>query len=123
MVLLLCVYSVWNTFISVSNPSLIRVVDGVSVGFSAYGRSHIYMFDQINRFAMRPVAGGTRLYMTINGGKLFKGRYWVRVSEFSDSKELEDFFYDLDAKVNPDSLVTRARKEGRKRLKNEEEKP
>ncbi|QCP36471.1 hypothetical protein AR1Y2_3017 [Anaerostipes rhamnosivorans] len=66
---------------------------------------------------MRPLAGNTRMYMTIDNGGLLKGRYWVRISEFSGEKELEEFFYDLDAKVNPESLVSKARSQGRERLR------
>ncbi|MDO5146027.1 MAG: hypothetical protein Q4D60_03405 [Eubacteriales bacterium] len=51
--------------------------------------------------------------MTINHGGFTKGRYWVRTEEFSDGKELTDYFYTLDAKINPKSLFTRARSQGR----------
>ena len=57
------------------------------------------------------------MYMTFNNGGILKGRYWIRISEFSNKKELENYFYDLDSKINPDSLVTEARIQGRKRLK------
>ena len=59
--------------------------------------------------------------MNINKGGILKGRYWIRVSEFEEQDEIVDYFYDLDEKVNPDSVVTRARKEGRERLAQKKE--
>lgn len=70
---------------------------------------------------MRMVAGNTSIYMNINKGGILKGRYWIRVSEFEEQDEIVDYFYDLDEKVNPDSVVTRARKEGRERLAQKKE--
>ena len=116
MILCLCIYNVWNVFISVSNPSEIMIRNGI-IEFYAYGKSHKYKIDQIQSYHMRPLAGNTRMYMTFNNGGILKGRYWIRISEFSNKKELENYFYDLDSKINPDSLVTEARIQGRKRLK------
>ncbi|MDD3186284.1 MAG: hypothetical protein PHD70_06010 [Anaerostipes sp.] len=115
LVLCLCLYNVWNMFVSISNPSEI-IVDENHLIFSAYGRQHMYDMDLIKHYAMRPLAGNTRMYMTINKNGLLKGRYWVRTDEFSNNKQLQEFFYNLDAKVNPDSIVTRAREQGRQRL-------
>lgn len=111
-----CVYNVWNTFVSISNPSEIVVADS-TLTFMAYKGSHVYETDKIEKFAMRPVAGGERLYVMINNGGILRGRYWIRLPEFNDSKELNDYFYKLDAKVNPNSVFTTARKQGRERQK------
>lgn len=116
LILCLCMYSIWNTFISISNPSEI-MIDEKTIEFCAYGRSHKYEVDQIKNYHMRPLAGNTRIYMTFDNGRILKGRYWIRLCEFSEEKELEYFFYDLEAKINPDSLVVEARKQGRERLK------
>lgn len=116
MVLGLCIYNIWNVFISVSNPSEI-LINKETIEFCAYGKSHKYVINQIEGFHMRPLAGNTRMYMTFNNGGILKGRYWVRISEFSDEKGLENFFYDLDVRINPDSLAAEARTQGRKRLK------
>ena len=66
---------------------------------------------------MRYVSGNRRLYVTLNGGSLKKGRYWVRLCEFEQQEEIEDFFAELEYKIDPDSLIVRARREGRERLK------
>lgn len=114
LVAIVCLYNIWNTFVSVSNPSEI-MIDDDHITFTAYSRSHEYILDNIKKFAMRPVAGGDRLYITIDNGAILRGRYWIRLSEFNDEKELNDFFYRLDAKVNPNSIFTAARKQGRDR--------
>lgn len=114
LVTIVCIYNTWNTFVSISNPSEITIDDEHLV-LSAFARSHEYMLDKIKKFAMRPVAGGDRLYITIDNGGVFRGRYWIRLSEFNDVKELTNFFYRLDARVNPDSIFTTARRQGRER--------
>lgn len=119
LVIIACIYSVWNQFVSLSNPSEIYI-DEETLIFASYSRRHEYKLNQIEKFAMRPLAGGTKMYMTIGNGGLFRGRYWVRIAEFNDEKELSDFFYWLDAKVNPDSVFTTARKQGLERKRKKE---
>lgn len=115
-IMLLCFYNVWNLFISASNPSEIRI-DNENVIFISFSKLHQFNLREIKQFSMRVMSGNGKIYMTINHGGLLKGRYWIRTEEFNDGEELTDFFYDLDEKVNPDSIVTTARKQGRKRLK------
>ena len=62
-----------------------------------------------------------RILIMVKNKVVLKGRYWIRVSEFEEQDEIVDYFYDLDEKVNPDSVVTRARKEGRERLAQKKE--
>ena len=117
-ILIICVYNVWNEFISLSNPYEFELGKD-SVTFRAYKQEHTYKISEMTNFSMRMVAGNTSIYMNINKGGILKGRYWIRVSEFEEQDEIVDYFYDLDEKVNPDSVVTRARKEGRERLAHE----
>lgn len=118
-VLIICIYNVWNEFVSLSNPSQIDIDEDL-LTFRVYKSYHTYKINEIQNFSMRMTAGNTSIYMNINKGGLLKGRYWVRVSEFEDEKELVEYFYDLDEKINPDSMFTKARKEGRKRLAQKE---
>jgi hypothetical protein len=111
---------VWNEFISLSNPYEFELGKD-SVTFRAYKQEHTYKISEMTNFSMRMVAGNTSIYMNINKGGILKGRYWIRVSEFEEQDEIVDYFYDLDEKVNPDSVVTRARKEGRERLAQKKE--
>ena len=119
-ILIICVYNVWNEFISLSNPYEFELGKD-SVTFRAYKQEHTYKISEMTNFSMRMVAGNTSIYMNINKGGILKGRYWIRVSEFEEQDEIVDYFYDLDEKVNPDSVVTRARKEGRERLAQKKE--
>ena len=120
VILIICVYNVWNEFISLSNPYEFELGKD-SVTFRAYKQEHTYKISEMTNFSMRMVAGNTSIYMNINKGGILKGRYWIRVSEFEEQDEIVDYFYDLDEKVNPDSVVTRARKEGRERLAQKKE--
>mgnify|MGYP006908050536 FL=1 len=119
-ILIICVYNVWNEFISLSNPYEFELGKD-SVTFRAYKQEHTYKISEMTNFSMRMVAGNTSIYMNINKRGILKGRYWIRVSEFEEQDEIVDYFYDLDEKVNPDSVVTRARKEGRERLAQKKE--
>ena len=119
-ILIICVYNVWNEFISLSNPYEFELGKD-SVTFRAYKQEHTYKISEMTNFSMRMVAGNTSIYMNINKGGILKGRYWIRVSEFEEQDEIVDYFYDLDEKVHPDSVVTRARKEGRERLAQKKE--
>ena len=56
----LCLYNVFNVFVSLSNPSEVRIDSGKTVVFCAYGRSHTYEISQISKYSMRPLAGGTK---------------------------------------------------------------
>ena len=84
--------------------------------FRGYNKEHTYKISEMAAFSMRMVAGNTKIYMNIDKGGLLKGRYWIRVSEFDDDKDIIDYFYDLDEQVNPHSVITKARKAGRARL-------
>lgn len=107
-------------FISLSNRMNLNWEKTV-LTFRAYKQEHTYKISEMTNFSMRMVAGNTSIYMNINKGGILKGRYWIRVSEFEEQDEIVDYFYDLDEKVNPDSVVTRARKEGRERLAQKKE--
>ena len=115
-VLILAGYNTWNTFVSISNPKEIQFDENQLV-LSAYGKNHIFKLEDIKQIQMRYVSGNRRLYVTLNGGSLKKGRYWVRLCEFEQQEEIEDFFAELEYKIDPDSLIVRARREGRERLK------
>ena len=87
-----------------------------TITFRGYNKEHTYKISEMAAFSMRMVAGNTKIYMNIDKGGLLKGRYWIRVSEFDDDKDIIDYFYDLDEQVNPHSVITKARKAGRARL-------
>lgn len=115
-VMILALYNTFNSFVSISNPQKIYFGEGKLI-FSAYGREQVYQIDEIKQIQMRYVSGNQRLYVSLNGGSLFKGRYWIRLSEFDHKEELEDLFAELEYKVDPESLIVIARRDGRKRLK------
>ena len=109
-VLIICIYNVWNEFVSLSNPYEFDLGEE-TITFRGYNKEHTYKISEMAAFSMRMVAGNTKIYMNIDKGGLLKGRYWIRVSEFDDDKDIIDYFYDLDEQVNPHSVITKAERD------------
>jgi hypothetical protein len=112
---MVCVYTFWNVFISLSNPSGISF-DGKGVTFYTFSRKHTYSIDQLHAMHMHPIAGNTKVYITLDNGGIRAGRYWVRISEFDHKNELLDQLYELYAMVEPDALAVRAYRQGIERI-------
>lgn len=101
-------YSVWNTFISASNPE--RVVLNVdSISFSAYGKNHKYKIDEIESFRVKEFKMAQKQLIRINGGGFLKGRYWVHCAEFENGKELYKKIADIELSIHPKCLKAIAR--------------
>lgn len=115
-VLLVAIYHVWNTFVSVSNPEKISV-NANKILFHAYGKEHSYDLDEIEHFYMRMIGGRKRIYLTINHGGIFRGRYWIRLEEFSENTEVEEKLSQMEAQIHPNSILVEAKKQGKERLK------
>lgn len=96
-------YSVWNTFISFSNPEKV-ILSEDSISFSAYGHVHEYKLCDIKSFRVKEFKMANKQFITINGGKLFKGRYWVHCYEFENGKDLYKKIVGIELKIHPKSL-------------------
>ena len=104
---LVAFYAVWNTFISLSNPSkVILEEDGIS--FVSYGKTFKYLFDEIKIFMAKDFRGSGKIFLRINDHSMLKGRYWVHTREFNDSDELFLYLLKLEYKTHPDSIKSRA---------------
>lgn len=100
-------YSVWNTFISFSNPEkVILKVDSIS--FSSYGHTHEYNLCDIKSFRVKEFRMAQKQFITINGGEFLKGRYWIHCNEFENGKELYKKIVDIELKIHPKSLKAMA---------------
>lgn len=100
-------YFVWETFISIANPSKVEI-DDVGITFSAYNKSHHYDWADVKRFRTKPLASGTKIFLRINEAGIFRGRYWVNCYYFSDGNELFKFLYNKEIEIEPDGLKARA---------------
>ncbi|MCI8401264.1 MAG: hypothetical protein HFI38_04085 [Lachnospiraceae bacterium] len=114
-------YTVWETFISLSNPSKV-IVDADSITFCAYGREHRYLWSDINRFRVKEFVGARKLFVRINEASILKGRYWLHCYYFNDTDLLYKYIVDKEYLIHPDSLKARARESGEKDLAERAEK-
>ncbi|MDY2787794.1 MAG: hypothetical protein SOU05_00065 [Atopobium sp.] len=114
-------YQVWNTFISISNPEVVTLSDS-EISFAGFNRVHIYKIDELSVFLVRPFPSSGKTYIRINNHNLFRGRYWVPTKMFSDGKELFNQINDLDYKINPNSLKSRARRVNSEYIENKKRK-
>ena len=89
LLIIVCTYGIFNTFISSSNPKKI-IIDSKCI--------------RIREFYNK------KIYVKINDGNLFKGRYWIRTNMFNNSIALYSYFIELEECLYPDSLKFRNKK-------------
>ena len=104
---LIAFYTVWNSFISCSNPSKVTLEDD-GISFFAYGKTVKYLFDDIYTFRAKDFRYTGKIYIRINKYNFHKGRYWINTKEFNDSDELFLFLLKLEYKTHPNSIKSRA---------------
>lgn len=101
-------YSVWETFISLSNPRQVRV-DEDGIVFCAYGREHRYNWKDITQFRVKEFTGARKLFIRINQAGFLRGRYWLHCYYFNDTDELYNTMVDRECQIHPDSIKAWAR--------------
>lgn len=105
------VYQVWNVCVSHAYPHHV-VVDDESVSFCTKGgHADRYELAEVSAISVRGNARNGRMFIRMNEPTLQRGRYWIGSQDFSDGRELFDWFIDLECTVHPDGL--RARSMGR----------
>ena len=102
---IVCIYQIFNTFFSLSNPEEVHISDE-RISFKAYGQVHSYDFKQIEDFRVREFPQAKKVYVRINKNKnsLFKGRYWLFCYYFNDAEELYQWFLDREYQTHPDTI-------------------
>lgn len=106
-----CVYQLWNTFGSLSNPQVVEVDEGEGIlRFSAFGRSHSYRVEEVTVFLVKELEPHKKFYLRVEdrGGK--KGRYWIPCKYMEKGEELWDYCAWLEHQKDPSLLKFRARK-------------
>ena len=109
LLLMVCAYQVWNTFVAIANPQDV-VIDDDTISFRAFGRSDTYRLADIESFSVREVGGDAKVYVRVNGGGLLRGRYWLQLLYMNDGKELFQWIEDFEYRLDPTSLKARARR-------------
>lgn len=106
--LIVCIYQVVNTFVSISNPSEVTISPD-TLTFSAYGKTHSYKISDIKTLQVKEIDLHRKMYLRVNEPTFTKGRYWVMCGKMNDSKQLWDQLIYLEYCKDPEQLKFRAR--------------
>lgn len=118
---IVCIYTIWNSFVSRVHPEKIVIKENEIV-FESFNSKDRYYIDGTDRFQLREFPSSGKLYLRIGNEQLQKGRYWINTKNYNNGKELFQLFRDLDYKINPDSLKSKARRVNTEYLQKIEEK-
>lgn len=118
---IVCIYTIWNSFVSKVHPEKIVIKENEMV-FESFNSKDRYYIDGTDRFQLREFPSSGKLYLRIGNAQLQKGRYWINTKNYNNGKELFQLFRDLDYKINPDSLKSKARRVNTEYLQKIEEK-
>ena len=107
-VIIVAGYTVWNSFVTISNPSKVTLSDEEIV-FSAYGREDHFPMTEIKSFRVKDFPNVRKLFVRINNASWFKGRYWIPAAFFNDTDELYKAILDIEERIHPSTLKSMAR--------------
>ena len=111
--IIICAYIIMEDFVTISNPSSVTITDE-SITFSAYGRSHKFLWNEMRSFTIKEFISSRKMFIRINGGGIFSGRYWLSCLYFLDGEELYMWLRDKEYLMNPNSLKSQARRSNEK---------
>lgn len=103
------IYTMWNSFVSKVHPEKIVIKENEII-FESFNYKDRYYIDGTDRFQLREFPSSGKLYLRIGNAQIQKGRYWINTKNYNNGKELFQLFRDLDYKINPDSLKSKARR-------------
>jgi len=109
LILLVCVYTFWETFVSLSNPKEVQISDE-GITFKAYNKEHHYAWSDIKDFHLKEFIHARKLYLTINKPTLFRGKYWVNCYYMNDTDEIFIYLLKKECEIHPNSLKAQSRK-------------
>ena len=114
IVLIIAGYTVWNSFVTISNPSKVTLSDEEIV-FSAYGREDHFPMTEITSFRVKDFPNVRKLFIRINNASWLHGRYWVPAAFFNDTDELYKAILDIEERIHPNTLKAMARNSHRRK--------
>jgi len=115
------IYTMWNSFVSKVHPEKIVIKENEII-FESFNSKDRYYIDGTDRFQLREFPSSGKLYLRIGNAQIQKGRYWINTKNYNNGKELFQLFRDLDYKINPDSLKSKARRVNTEYLQKNEKK-
>lgn len=121
-VMIVCAYTYWETYVSLSNPEEI-IIDDVSITFNGCGMTHKYLWKDIYSFRVKEFVTARKIFLRINKTSMRKGRYWINCMNFNDCDELYTFLRDKEYEIHPNTMKSIARRSNEEDfLKRQEEK-
>ena len=106
---IVCIYTMWNSFVSKVHPEKI-VIKGNEIVFESFNSKDRYYIDGTDRFQLREFPSSGKLYLRIGKAQFKKGRYWINTKNYNNGKELFELFRYLVYQIYQKSIKSKARR-------------
>lgn len=113
-----CLYSILNAFLAHAYPEQVILAPD-SITFVTGKHKSTYKLSQITQTRVREAPQGLRSYVRINKATPLQGRFYLTCGDMTDAqgndaREVYKLLLDLEAKLDPDGLRVRARRQQQK---------
>lgn len=113
-----CMYSILNAFLAHAYPEQVILAPD-SITFVTGKHKSTYKLSQITQIRVREAPQGLRSYVRINKATPLQGRFYLTCGDMTDAqgndaREVYKLLLDLEAKLDPDGLRVRARRQQQK---------
>lgn len=113
-----CLYSILNAFLAHAYPEQVILAPD-SITFVTGKHKSTYKLSQITQIRVREASQGLRSYVRINKATPLQGRFYLTCGDMTDAqgndaREVYKLLLDLEAKLDPDGLRVRARRQQQK---------
>ena len=107
MGVIICIYSLSNSFFRKSNPRIITVNDEEII-FSSFGEKR-FEIKKLTKFRVKVMTPNYQVMLRIEDSDKRQGSFWVTYSQFNDKLDLLAEFNYIEKKIHPESLRLRGR--------------
>lgn len=113
-----CLYSILNAFLAHAYPEQVILAPD-SITFVTGKHKSTYKLSQIAQIRVREAPQGLRSYVRINKATPLQGRFYLTCGDMTDAqgndaREVYKLLLDLEAKLDPNGLRVRARRQQQK---------
>lgn len=113
-----CLYSIFNAFLAHAYPEQVILAPD-SITFVTGKHKSTYKLSQIMQIRVREAPQGLRSYVRINKATPLQGRFYLTCGDMTDAqgndaREVYKLLLDLEAKLDPNGLRVRARRQQQK---------
>ena len=113
-----CLYSILNAFLAHAYPEQVILAPD-SITFVTGKHKSTYKLSQITQIRVREAPQGLRSYVRINKVTPLQGRFYLTCGDMTDAqgndaREVYKLLLDLEAKLDPNGLRVRARRQQQK---------